>query len=170
MTQFINLPLVIALSIVATFCPVLLLSTCRSLTNSKESAIGPALTSWLLSLSHGHNIVSLWLFYRYFHDNCSDVFFSLVPGLHGFEHGTGLAVGSHSTVEIARFNCKFCSNSLPASCFPLSYENLNTTSIVVFCHFKSCALLFSPLHNIFSVYYTLGNLCKALMNAGGHAS
>lgn len=89
---------------------------------------------------------------------------------HEYKRSTRLAVGSHSTVEIARFNCKFCSNSLPASCFPLSYENLNTTSIVVFCHFKSCALLFSPLHNIFSVYYTLGNLCKALMNAGGHAS
>ncbi|CAE1293373.1 unnamed protein product [Acanthosepion pharaonis] len=90
------------------------------------------LESLLFSLSHRRAVASLCPFYKYFHGNCSDEVFSLVPRLHEFKRSSRLASRSHpftvETVKCSRFfyTNSFMSrtsrlwNSLP--CFSDSYN------------------------------------------------
>ena len=95
--------------------------------------VGPTLAATLLPLSHHCDVVSLSLFYKYYHGRCSAELLSLVPPKVA-KHVTRLSANSHPfTVVVPTCKKSFYSssffprtsvlwNSLPLSCFPDSYD------------------------------------------------
>lgn len=98
--------------------------------------IGPTLSSSLDSLAHRRNVASLSLFYRYYFGRCSSELARLVPLPHERVRPTRYSHALHDfVVDMPRFKKDFYRNSffprtaslwnsLPAECFPLTY-NLN---------------------------------------------
>lgn len=97
--------------------------------------------------------------------------------IYGFKSRTNLMASSHySTVETARYNCRFSANSffshtsrlwntvpIPAFASTLILKNVNAVSVVMLCLLNSCLLLFflvnyffiNILSQFFLAYYCL---------------
>lgn len=85
----------------------------QRLPNSPCKCIYLYLTIKFHSLSLVCNVASLYVCYKYSHSNCSDGLFSSVPRLYEFNRATRLEARSQQLqVEMVRFNCKLCRNSL----------------------------------------------------------
>ena len=96
--------------------------------------IGPVLSSSLQPLSHRRDVASLSLFYRYYHAKCSSELQGLVPSSWLPVRSTRFSKKSHPfSVVVPRFKHNFYANSffprtaklwnsLPADCFPHSYN------------------------------------------------
>ena len=94
----------------------------------------PALTDSLDSLGHRRGVSALSLFYRYYHDRCSDELKSVIPPKACFERSTRFADSQQSfAVKLKKcrttsFTNTFVSmtsrnlNSLPTSIFPNTYH------------------------------------------------
>lgn len=79
-------------------------------------------------------VASLCLFNKYFHGNCSNEPFIMVPRLYEFKRSIRQATGSHQfTIEMARYSCKFNESSffshtahlwnfLPSPCFAVNLD------------------------------------------------
>ena len=96
--------------------------------------VGPILAGSLEPLALRRNVASLSLFYRYYHGKCSKELSKLVPVPHSRTRSTRYSVGLHDfavTVpkcsKVVYANSFFPRtaklwNSLPANCFPLSFD------------------------------------------------
>ena len=96
--------------------------------------VGPILSSSLQPLSHRRDVASLSLFYRYYHAKCSSELQGLVPSSWLPVRSTRFSKKSHPfSVVVPRFKHNFYANSffprtaklwnsLPADCFPPSYN------------------------------------------------
>ena len=96
--------------------------------------IGPVLSSTLQPLSHRRDVASLSLFYKYYHGNCSQELFSLVPHGRLSVRSTRFSESLHQyAVDIPRCKRNFYHtsffprtarlwNSLSVDCFPSEYN------------------------------------------------
>ena len=96
--------------------------------------VGQDLASSLEPLSVRRSVSSSSLFYRYFHGLCAERLSLVVPPVRTFTRSTRFAASSHPfTVSVPKANTVRYSNSffphtaalwnsLPVSCFPLSYN------------------------------------------------
>ena len=96
--------------------------------------IGDKLAATLEPLAQRRDVASLSLFYRYYHSKCSSELADLVPLPHPRNRATRYSEGLHDfAVSIPRTNKGIYANSffprtakiwnsLPADCFPLTYD------------------------------------------------
>ena len=114
--------------------PAHILNLLDRIQNRVCNMIGPQLSLKLQPLSHRRNVASLSLFYKYFHGHCSAELERLVPSRKVFPCDTRLAARAHEftvdepliTKDYRRtsFFPRTSSlwNSLPAECFPTTYN------------------------------------------------
>ena len=69
--------------------------------------VGPELYSTLQPLSHRRDVVSISLFYRYFHGKWSTQLHSLVPPLHGFRRQTRYSNDNPSSFKSQNLTTNF---------------------------------------------------------------
>ncbi len=113
------------------------LSCLNRVQNRLQNLVGDDLFSTLAPLSLRRDVASLSLLYRYFHGRCSNELHSLVPPLQTFRVRTRLAAFTQSnhpyTLRSPLIRNQFHENSffprttrlwnsLPAHCFPASYN------------------------------------------------
>ena len=116
------------------WAPACLLSLMDQVQKRIITLVGVELGTTLHPLSHRRSVVSLCLFYRYFHGKCSISLSNLAPPVRVFERETRLSACYHPyTVVVPRCRTKSYSssifprtaslwNSLPGACFPSSYD------------------------------------------------